>query len=95
MEAALRPHLADESVSSAVDWSIHLATAFFGAHSPQVYRCAVMGEETAGQNYGRSCVIGISSSLLLELQPSRCSFESCLRRRHVWVRLVDSFGPVP
>ena len=31
MEAALLPHLADESVWSAVDWSIHLATAFFGA----------------------------------------------------------------
>ena len=92
MEAALLSRFADDSVSSTVAWSIDRATAVFGA-SPQVCRCAVMGEETAGQDYGRRCVIGRSSSLLLELQPSRCSFESCLRRRHVSVSLVDSFGP--
>ena len=86
MQAALLPHLADESVSSA----IHRATAVFGA-SPHVHRCAVMGGETAGQDHGRGCVIGRSSWLLQHLQPSRCSFESCLRRRHVWVGLPYSF----
>ena len=75
MQAALLPHLADESVSSA----IHRATAVFGA-SPHVHRCAVMGGETAGQDHGRGCVTGRSSWLLQHLQPSRCSFESCLRR---------------
>ena len=54
MEAALLSRFADDSVCSTVVWSIDRATAFFGA-SPQVCRCAVMGEETAGQDYGRSC----------------------------------------
>ena len=62
-------------------------------HSPQVYRSAVTGEETAGQDYGRSCVCGTSPWLLQHLQPSRCSFGSCLRRRHVWVSLPHSFTP--
>ena len=92
MGQALLPHLADESVWSAVAWSIHAATAVFGA-SPKVYRCAVTGEETAGQDYGRSCVCGTSPRLLQHLQPSRCSFESCLRCRPVCVSLDDSFDP--